>query len=608
MVLHVLFEHAVGYSLYRVSEFEETGQMMPQVEAAIKDGGKFLKAVKLVAFRAFESAAESLENVNKVSEGKVSDILEAFLASNKFDVLGVGDPQLGQSIKDSFNCNVLHTGIVPEILRGIQLYLPKFIAGLSLCAMKQAELGLGHAYSRSKVKFNVNRVDNMIIQSIAINDQMDKDINTFAMRIREWYSYHFPELARIVESHNEYARVLELIEKKDSLMDDSKLPELTEIVQDEQKAQQIVNAARMSMGTDINDADMANILMFAKRLINLTSFRRNMTGYLSNTMHNVAPNLGSVVGDQVAARLISHAGSLTNLAKMPASTVQILGAEKALFRALKTKSNTPKYGLLYHSSFIGKAGSSDKGRISRFLANKCSIASRIDCFSENLSTKFGENLKQQVEDRLKFYETGDIPRKNLEVMADAQREHDSVTVKISKKKKRKRDDQVTTNGENGHDETLNGTMDEEEPTKKKKKKKKKEDANQTIACVEELKEPEQDDAVSVQFAQFISSHILGQEVVYSLAQALIFITEKEEKEEEAPRVALSCQIRRTTNVEHGNSGSYSLERETSKHVAKRIIKVGKSMVFYFMIDDICTMTSRLTFGDILKTIFSRIDF
>ncbi|MCP5810082.1 Nop domain-containing protein, partial [Klebsiella pneumoniae] len=88
-----------------------------------------------------------------------------------------------------------------------------------------------------------------------------------------------------------------------------------------------------------------------------------------------------------------------NLAKYPASTLQILGAEKALFRALKTRSNTPKYGLLYHSTFIGRAGLKNKGRISRYLANKCSIASRIDCFSEMQSAVFGEKLRQQVEDR-----------------------------------------------------------------------------------------------------------------------------------------------------------------------------------------------------------------
>merc|ERR1712090_103775 len=110
--------------------------------------------------------------------------------------------------------------------------------------------------------------------------------------------------------------------------------------------------------------------------------------------------MGTLMGDTVGARLISHAGSLTNLAKAPASTVQILGAEKALFRALKTRGNTPKYGLIFHSSFIGRAGAKNKGRISRYLANKCSIASRIDCFSEESTTVFGSKLKEQVEDRL----------------------------------------------------------------------------------------------------------------------------------------------------------------------------------------------------------------
>lgn len=110
-------------------------------------------------------------------------------------------------------------------------------------------------------------------------------------------------------------------------------------------------------------------------------------------MHGIAPNLSALIGEQVGARLIAHAGSLTNLAKYPASTVQILGAEKALFRALKTKGNTPKYGLIFHSSFIGRAKPKNKGRISRYLANKCSLASRIDCFSEQIGNAFGVKLR-----------------------------------------------------------------------------------------------------------------------------------------------------------------------------------------------------------------------
>ena len=142
---------------------------------------------------------------------------------------------------------------------------------------------------------------------------------------------------------------------------------------------------------------------------------------------------------------------MTNLAKAPASTVQILGAEKALFRALKTKGNTPKYGLIYHSTFIGRANAKNKGRISRYLANKCSIATRIDSFSDDPSRLYGEKLREQVEERLKFYETGAAPRRNVDVMEE-----------VAKQLKA---------GEPDDDEVMEDS-DDDKPKKKDKKKKK----------------------------------------------------------------------------------------------------------------------------------------
>ena len=101
-------------------------------------------------------------------------------------------------------------------------------------------------------------------------------------------------------------------------------------------------------------------------------------------MNAVAPNLTALIGEIVGSKLISHSGSLTNLAKYPASTIQILGAEKALFRALKQKTKTPKYGLLYNTTFIGRAIGKNKGKISRYLANKCAMAARLDNFLVNV--------------------------------------------------------------------------------------------------------------------------------------------------------------------------------------------------------------------------------
>merc|ERR1712060_795041 len=198
----------------------------------------------------------------------------------------------------------------------------------------------------------------------------------------------------------------EMLEKENEAEIISKLEE---VVMDSAKARAVYDASKSSMGMDVSAVDLLNIDMFATRVIALADYRKMVSTYLQDKMASVAPNLATLIGETVGARLISHAGSLTNLAKYPASTVQILGAEKALFRALKTKGNTPKYGLIFHSSFIGRAGAKNKG----------SIASRIDCFSEDSTTIFGSKLKEQVEDRLKFYETGDLPRKNVEVMAEA---------------------------------------------------------------------------------------------------------------------------------------------------------------------------------------------
>ncbi|KAI1492266.1 pre-rRNA processing nucleolar protein-like protein Sik1 [Biscogniauxia mediterranea] len=426
----LLHEASVGYALFKVVHQQDSvGLHLKEVREASQDLAKLGKMVQLVSFAPWRNAADALENINSVSEGIMTDYLKSHLELNlpqskKTKItLGVADRNLGGSIKAAFPGVEVETGDTSEatadLLRGVRLHASKLLKSLQEGDIEKAQLGLGHAYSRGKVKFSVHRHDNHIIRAIATLDNLDKGLNLFSQKVREWYGWHFPELYAIASDNLTYARLALFIGDKSTLSDE-KLHELAALVNDdEEKAQAIIDKARISMGRELAAVDMENIATFAGKVIRLSEYRRTLFSYLTDKMSTVAPNLAALIGEVVAARLIQKAGSLTNLSKYPASTLQILGAEKALFRALKTKSNTPKFGLIYHSTYIGRASPKDKGRISRYLANKCSIASRIDNFAEHPSKKFGEVLRGQVEDRLEFYATGKKPTKNVDAMDKA---------------------------------------------------------------------------------------------------------------------------------------------------------------------------------------------
>ncbi|KAL9375494.1 hypothetical protein Peur_032373 [Populus x canadensis] len=493
MALYLLYETSSGYSLFQANGIDEIGQNTEAVRNSVSDLNRFGKVVQLTAFHPFESALDALNQINSVSEGIMTDELRNFLELNlpkvkegkkaKFS-LGVAEPKIGSHIFEVTKLPCQSNDFVHELLRGVRLHFERFIKDLKPGDLEKAQLGLGHSYSRAKVKFNVNRVDNMVIQAIFLLDTLDKDVNSFAMRVREWYSWHFPELAKIVNDNYLYAKLAKFIDDKSKLSED-KLPELTDLLGDEDKAKEVVEAAKASMGQDLSPIDLINVQQFAQRVMDLSEYRKKLHEYLITKMNDIAPNLASLIGEMVGARLISHAGSLTNLAKCPSSTLQILGAEKALFRALKTRGNTPKYGLIFHSSFIGRASARNKGRMARYLANKCSIASRIDCFSENGTTVFGEKLREQVEERLDFYDKGVAPRKNIDVMkaaiestenkdTDMETEEATTVPSAKKSKKKKSKSDAAENSELMAEDkpTVNGGASEDAKSEKKKKKEK----------------------------------------------------------------------------------------------------------------------------------------
>ncbi|GAA47368.1 nucleolar protein 56 [Clonorchis sinensis] len=435
----ILFEHALGYALLRVKA-ADVESIVELAKELLDDDETFCKSFKLHAFSPFSSSASALQNCNAVSEGMVHEDLKNFLMENLpldgATMLCVAERKLADAIKspeagfpDTLTCS--SESILTDAFRALRLRFPTYIKELSHFAESKAQLGLGHSYSRAKVKFNVNRNDNMIIQSINLLDQLDKDVNVFCMRVKEWFSYHFPELIKIVPDNVTFVKVIGVIGTREGITQD-KLEALEAIV-DSERAQMIVDAATSSFGFDITEEDAEHLTAFTEKILSLVDRRKQLQDYLASKLSGVAPNLSTLIGDRVSARLISHAGSLMNLAKFPASTIQILGAEKALFRALRRRGRTPKYGLIFHSPFITRAARENKGRISRFLAAKCAIACRLDCFSEILSDIYGKHLKKQIEDRLNFFETGQTALTNAEAMEIANAEARKFIRKMKKK-------------------------------------------------------------------------------------------------------------------------------------------------------------------------------
>jgi nucleolar protein 58 len=338
--------------------------------------------LKLKQFQKFDSAATALEEVAALVEGKVSPMLSKLLDTLKDEKkasLAVADPKLGQAINKipGLTLTPISDSKTNDIFRGIRDHLPSLIPGLLPEHISTMSLGLSHSLSRHKLKFSPDKVDTMIVQAISLLDDLDKELNTYAMRVKEWYGWHFPEMGKIVNDNLAYARVI----LKVGMRTNTSNTDLSDILPEEIEAA-IKAAAEVSMGTEITDEDLENIQLLAEQVVGFTEYRQQLSSYLTARMQAIAPNLTELVGELVGARLISHAGSLMNLAKSPASTIQILGAEKALFRALKTKHDTPKYGLIYHASLVGQATGKNKGKIARMLAAKAAIGLRVDALSD----------------------------------------------------------------------------------------------------------------------------------------------------------------------------------------------------------------------------------
>ncbi|EMD85073.1 hypothetical protein COCC4DRAFT_166868 [Bipolaris maydis ATCC 48331] len=395
MGLFILSETSAGYVLLKSKDKKLLG-------GDTKDSSSIAEQLKLKKFAKFGSAVDALEQAAALHDGKVTPMLSSLLDELKDETkatLAVADPKLSNAIAQlpGLSLKTVSDSSTQDVFRAIRENLSSLLPDLLPSEEAATRLGLAHSLSRHKLRFSPDKVDTMIIQSIASLDVLDKQLNTYAMRVKEWYGWHFPELAKILNDNLAYSRVV----LKMGFRTNARQSDLSDILPEEIEAA-VKAAAEISMGTEITEEDLETTSALAEQVVDLTEHRQNLGNYLSNRMQALAPNLTALVGELVGARLIAHAGSLMNLAKSPGSTIQILGAEKALFRALKTKHDTPKYGLIYHASLIGQATGKNKGKIARMLAAKSALGLRVDALStwgvssEDTSKEPTEEEKSQI--------------------------------------------------------------------------------------------------------------------------------------------------------------------------------------------------------------------
>ena len=408
--------------------------ILTELGIAIFKDEKFMKAFP------FSNPSEDYVFVKK-GESRLSDL--AKFLSNVDMVIDVNDQSLLTILKKkSIDAQLMNE----DQINKIQSSKPKILTNAGFANDENDAMSKLREFaiqlSSSKVSEVSESPDLHIIQAINTLDETDKIINGISSRLREWYGLHFPELDNIVDSIHGYSQIV-ISGKRNSLSkkiyEDAGFPD--------SKVEMLSLVGEKSRGGNISDENLSIVQTLAKQILDLHELRKNLEEHVEKEMKIIAPNLSAILGTSVAARILARAGSLKNLASMPASTIQVLGAEKALFRSLKTGSQPPKHGLLFQHALVHAAPRWQRGKIARAIAAKAAIAARVDVYGGGLNQVLLEKLNVRVDEISKKYKE---PPKKVESKSNQFREkprqfkdksrysRDKSKFKKSKSKKRKK--------------------------------------------------------------------------------------------------------------------------------------------------------------------------
>lgn len=376
---HLLYEYCKGYLLFELKEFEDLSN---------ESYANYLKLTQVVYLKSkydFDDIDISLRNIKSLCNNKLPDELEKFLELNNVKILHC-DPSLKLALQ---SLNIKHKYSI-NIMRGIRINEHKFLKEENDL---QFTLGIFHKFSRDKVEYNIKKEDNLLVHTVSMLDQLDKDINSYCMRIKELYGWSFPELFDLCDDNDEYIEAVQFSITGQSCLSSEKI-------------KIILEHKTNSIGIEINELDIKNVLNLCSIVSEKIKNKIILKEYLKEKMDYSAPNLSEFLGDIMTARIIMMSGGLLNLAKATASTIQLLGAEKSLFQALKNRSNTPKYGVLYYSKYVIKIKTKNKAKLSRCIASKIAVLAKIDYFSQNRTRAYGKAIRKLIDKKIKYYENG----------------------------------------------------------------------------------------------------------------------------------------------------------------------------------------------------------
>jgi len=346
-----------------------------------------------------KNALEIAERLGKIEAGKVIEEIATLvekLQGKGCTTFVFESSEMARNAREKLNVevDVERPSEAGELLRG---NLEKFAVDLGFVKRADQLREWIHNVSMELAKIRVTKAaekrDLLVVQAIQTIDDLDKTLNLFMGRVREWYGLHFPELDRLIDKHETYARLILNLGGRDNFtaenLEKEELPKA--------KTEHIAEAAKASMGGELSEEDINQIQAMCRNTLGLYDARQSLEKYVDTVMEEVAPNTRALAGSLLGARLIALAGGLNNIAKLPASTVQILGAEKALFRALRTGARPPKHGMIFQHSLIHEAKRWQRGKVARALAGKLAIAARTDAFSGKY---VGDGLKASLEKRI----------------------------------------------------------------------------------------------------------------------------------------------------------------------------------------------------------------